>query len=173
MHGHSHSHPPQPGKISFDSFLNAFPEVELPLILGENTHLEFSRRNDPLTPAMIEQFIEPLEDTETDDLTEYIACFRLSKMKDFHAIVYWKASLMDYRYTLVTFSKDGKPIDKRVIAGMFSDGETITQSVATIDEHRNIAIATGQSDARSGVFDPNASTAYALELLEDGTISDE
>jgi hypothetical protein len=148
--------------------------VELPVILGEESHHEFSRRNDPLSEMMIETFIAPWETDDIDfELTEYIACFRIANTKDFHALVYWRAGLMDYRYVLATYSKTGKMLDSRVIAGLYSDGQTLIQSVATIDEDWGISIASGQSDAKSGDFDPSASTQYTLELMEDGSIANE
>ena len=105
-----------------------------------------------------------------DENTEFIACFRLDGLKDIHAIVYWKASLLNYNYVLVTFDKAGNLLDKRVIAGTFYDGERLTQSVANIDEDWLISIASGQSKTHTSGFSATERTAYQLELLPDGTI---
>ncbi len=158
---------------TFKTFLKTFPEIELPITLGENTHMEFSKRNDPLAGALIHQYIQAFEKLPSDELTEYIACFRIAKLKEFQAVVYWRAGLMDYRYILATYDKNGTQIDSRVIAGMYSDGEKLTQSVATIAQDWGISIATGQSDASSGEYDPEANTVFALELMPDGTIENE
>ena len=158
---------------TFKTFLKTFPEIELPITLGENTHMEFSKRNDPLSSELIHEYIQAFEKTPSDDLTEYIACFRIANLKEFQAVVYWRAGLMDYRYVLATYDKNGTQIDSRVIAGMYTDGEKITQSVVTIAKDWGISIATGQSDVSSGEFDPEANTVFALELMPDGTIEND
>ena len=157
-------------QIDFAHFLRKFPEVDLPVILSDDTHHDFSMVNDPLPMLMIEQYILPLEDNEPDDLTEFVACFRIRDTKDFHAIVYWRAALMDYHYTLATFTKKGVLIDKRVIAGTYSDGETVTQSVATIDEELNIYVVSGQAGTIPSQYNASSSTAYQLEILPEGQI---
>jgi len=157
----------------FTAFLNIFPEIELPISLGENTHMEFSRRNDPLPGPLIQQYIVAYEKIPSDEFTEHIACFRVANLKDFQAVIYWRAGLMDYRYILATFNKKGEQIDSRVIAGMYSDGEKVTTSVATIDKEWGISVATGQSDAASGEFDPEGNTLFSLEIMPDGTIEND
>lgn len=155
--------------IKFEHFLERFPEIDLPVTLGEETHHHFSRKNKPLPAAMIRQFIAPLED-QIDELTEFISCFRIRKTSKFSAIVYWRASLMTYQYVLATFTDKGLLIDKKVIAGTFFDGHTLTQSVATIDEDWIISIASGQSERNDVNYNAATSTAYQLELLPDGKI---
>lgn len=119
---------------------------------------------------MIEQFILPLEDQEVDDYTEFVPCMRIPETHDFHAVIYWRAGLMNYQYTLACFTKKGELIDKRVIAGTFSDGDVLTTSVATIDEDWSIYIVTGQSSPGEKNYDASSSTAYQLELLPEGRI---
>ena len=158
-------------KVNFPDLLECFPEVELPVTLGDKTHLDFSKHNEPLPHAITTAFLAPIEQAELDDYTEYIACFRVPKTYDFHAIVYWKAELLNYTYTLATFSKGGQLIDKRVIAGTFSDGNNITQSIATIDEDWMIYVLSGQSETGEN-YDPASSKAMELELLPDGFITE-
>lgn len=157
--------------VTFAQFLSRFPEIELPVILNEETHHTFSLNNEPLTAAMIEQFILPIEEEEADELTEFIPCFQLPKTEGFHAIVYWKAALLNYQYAMATFNAKGQFIDRRVIAGTFVSGQTITQSVATVNEENEIFVASGQSGIDGDSFDPASSTAYELELLPDGQIA--
>ena len=65
-------------KPSFEEFLSCFPPVELPFTLGEDTHMLFSKENDPIPGAVIAEYILPLEgEEELDEVTEYIACFAL------------------------------------------------------------------------------------------------
>lgn len=166
---HDHHHSPNIAKPTFKAFLSKFPEINAPAVLGEETHMEFSRRNPPLPDAMIQTFILPLEGIG-DEFTEYIACFQIKGIKGFKAIVYWKAELMEYRYTLATFTEKGEFIDKYVIAGTFSTQNNLIQSVCTIDEEYGITIMSGQSNAESGEFDSSASKAIEVEILPDGSI---
>jgi len=131
-------------KATFKGFLSKFPPVEFPITLGNDSHHIFSQTNDPLNTLLIEQYIALMEGPIADDFTEVIPCFSIPNTFEFHAIVYWKAGLMDYQYILATFTKDGQPISRKVIGGTYSDGESITQSIATIDSDWTIHIVTGQ-----------------------------
>lgn len=157
--------------VTFAQFLEKFPEIPPPITLGEETHHHFSNNNDPLPDLMVRQFILPLEE-DADDFTEFVPCFRIMATNKFFAVVYWRAGLMNYQYTLATFTEKGLLIDKRVIAGTFSDGKVLTQSVATIEDDWVISIASGQSgiDMELADYDAATSTAYQLELLPDGKI---
>ncbi len=156
---------------TFAQFLAKFPEIELPVILNEEAHHTFSTENSPLSEAMILQYILPLEDVEEgDEFTEFVPCFKLPKTEDFHAVVYWKAGLMSYHYAIATFTKKGQSIDHRVIAGTFVSGQTITQSVATINEENEIYVASGQGSTQNDDYDAATSTAYELELTPEGQI---
>jgi|GEM_PF-99470 len=156
--------------VSFKQFLETFPEVPLPIVLADVTHHEFCQSNEPLHQLMIEQHIGRVEGEASDELTEYVACFKIPETFDFHAIVYWKASLMNYQYVLATFEKTGMFIDKRVIAGTYSDGKTVTKLVATIDEDWTIYIVAGQLEGSADVYDASSTTSFELELLTDGKI---
>ncbi|MEM6698404.1 MAG: hypothetical protein AAF599_08410 [Bacteroidota bacterium] len=161
----------QQKKIRFSHYLNYFPELEMPITLGEETHHAFSQKNEPLPALAIQQFILPLEkEDEDEDLIEYVPCFKIPKTDGFHAIVYWKAGLLNYQYTLVTYEPKGELIDTRVIAGTFSDGESMTNSVATIEEDLMIYVMTGHSANAEEVYDAGASTTIDLEILPDGSI---
>lgn len=160
----------KPLKISFQHFLEKFPEVEFPITLGEDTHHFFSSKNDPLPGLMIEQFILPVEEEEVDEFTEFVACFRLPAQKEYQAIVYWRAGLLNYQYQLVTFGKDEKMIDKRVIGGSFYDGDQLTQSVATLEEDGQIIVASGQNDPHEENPDASKTTAYRLQIGTKGKI---
>ena len=153
-------------KLSFEHFLDKFPEIELPITLSDDSAIEFSKNNDPLPSQMIQEFI----DDQEDEFTEYIACLRIPKTLDIHAIIYWKAALLNYQYILATYTKNGKLIDKSVIAGTYSDGKSLTKSVATIEEDWIIYIVSGQSAANASTYDPTTSNAFNLELLTTGEI---
>lgn len=160
----------KPLKVSFKHFLEKFPAVELPITLGEDTHHTFSRKNDPIPSLMIEQFILPLEEEEADEFTEFIACFRMPAQKEYSAIVYWKAGLLNYQYILATFGKDEALIDKRVIGGTYYDGAQLTQSVVTIKEDGQVIIASGQGDPHQENFEAASTTAYRVQISTKGKI---
>jgi len=157
-------------KVSFSTYLKKFPPVELPVTLGSDTSIEFSRTNPPLDPLEIEDYILPLEGDKVDEFTEFIPCFCLPDTNDFIAIIYWKASLMDYQYRIVTYDKRGDVLSNEVIAGMFSNGLMLAQSVATIDPSWTIHIVSGQGKADAPIYDPSESTSKELEIFKDGVI---
>ena len=159
------------GKVTFQQFLSKFPTVELPITLENDSHFVFSKTNQPLNRLFMEEYIALMEGSITDEFTEVVPCFSIPETYEFHAIVYWKASLMDYQYILATFTKEGLPIARKVIGGTYSDGQTITQSVSTIDSDWTIHIVTGQS-ALGEQYDAAKSTAMEVELLPDGHISE-
>ncbi|MCB0606850.1 MAG: hypothetical protein H6562_24370 [Lewinellaceae bacterium] len=161
-----------PQKAAFSAFLDRFPQVELPVTLGEDTHHTFSRNNKPLPAQLIEQYILPAEEEEADDLTEFVACFRLETLPAYSALVYWRAGLYSYQYILMTFDKKGDLIDRRVIAGSYYDEANLTQSVATLTEDRKIFVVSGQSDPAGDHFDPATSTTHQFQLGEDGRIGE-
>ncbi len=152
-----------------EQFLQAFPEVALPVSVTEESASAFERENGAISERLVHEFILPLEE-DADELTEFIPGFRIRGIKDFHAVVYWKAGLMNYQYVLVTFEKSGKPIDRLVIAGTFSDGRVITRSAARIDEDMTIYIVSGQLAGSDEEYEAGSSTTRELELLPDGKI---
>lgn len=156
--------------ISFDNFLTLFPEVELPIALTTDIHIEFSKHNPPIPQAMVDEYLASAYD---DEFTEYIACFRIPNTKSFHAVVAWRAGLMEYEYHLVTFDKSGNLLDKRVIAGTKSNGKLVTRSVATIEADWLINIVEGSEMVKTdgdSLFNPNSSKVISLELTFDGEI---
>lgn len=157
-------------KVSFGDYFNKFPTIELPITLGSDTHLEFSKANKPLDPLEVEDFILPMEES-VDEFTEFIPCFSLPNTAGFFAVVYWKASLMDYQYRLVTYKKGGEIISHQVIAGTFSNGDMIVQSMATIDTYWTIHVVSGQAKANAKEYDPTQSVAKEYELFTDGHIA--
>ena len=156
-------------KVSFSTYLKKFPPLELPVTLGADTHIEFSRANSPLDPLEIEDYIVPLEG-EPDEFTEFIPCFCLPDTDTFIAIVYFKAGLMDYQYRIVSYDKNGTVVSNEVIAGLFSNGTMLAQSFATIDSSWTIHIISGQGKANTTSYDPTESTSKELEIFKDGVI---
>ncbi len=142
----------------------------MPVTLSEDTHLVFSRENKPLPQPLIHEFISNNEEADEEQMAEYIACFRLQDQEHFSAIVFWRASLMEYAYILATFDHGGQTIDRKIIAGTKSDGDTLLTRVATIDEDCLVSIAEGIGSADGKDYDPSSSTTYQLEISPTGDI---
>jgi hypothetical protein len=78
---------------------------------------------------------------------------------------------MNHQYILATFSKKAELIDKKVIAGTFSDAQMLITSVATIDADWEILIVSGKQPAQEKFnFDASKSTRQQLEILPEGRI---
>ena len=160
-------------EVSFDAFLEVFPEVELPVTLSADLDINFSKRNPPLPPVTIDRFIVgnnggALSD---DEYTEYVPCFRVPETYEFQAVVYWRGGLLDYQYILATYDKTGVLLDRATIAGTTSDGAKVVQSVANFDDDWTIRVISGVSQGER--FVPANSSITHLELLPDGTIKRE
>lgn len=154
--------------ITLKEFLSFFPELELPITLTEESSLTFSMNNKTLPFEALATFILPQED-EHDDLTEYVPCFRLKDTPGIHAIVYWKAGVLNYEYKMLTLESDGKYIDHKVIAGTISNGESIIRTVSTIDEDWIIHSVVGEEKINTKTIN-TSSEAFNLELLATGEI---
>jgi hypothetical protein len=156
-------------RIKFKDFLERFPEVELPIALTEETHHTFSRHNKPLSEEMIAEFIEPHEQDERDEFTEYVPCFRLPEQQAFVGIVYWKAKLLDYNYMLMTFGLDGHFVKAYHISGLKTDGQKMAKLFCTINENLNIHLVAGTSDVTEKEYDASTSKAFIITINEQGT----
>jgi len=146
---------------TFQDFLAAFPTIDLPLTFSEDTVRTISRETPPLPMEMIQEFILPIEPGRVDELTEFVACLRLPEAKEYAGVVYWRADLLQYHYTLVTFREATREvIDRLVIAGTSYDGEEMTQTNCVLNETLMIYQVSGQS---TGVeeFEYRASTSVA------------
>lgn len=130
---------------NFTQFKSFFPEVELPVLLGETTHLTFSRLNKPLPGILIFTFLQ--SDEIDDEYTEYLPCLSFKVNEDVHGLVYWKAGLLYYDYHLLTFNKDGVQIEDLIIAGIQANGNQIRRTIAHIEHDLNIyTISANQKD---------------------------
>lgn len=155
--------------IIFENFLNLYPEVELPITLTSDDSVDFSRHNPPIPLELVDEYLASAND---DELTEYIACFKIPETQSFHAIVSWKAGLMEYEYQVTTYDLGGNLIDKRIISGTKSNGSTITRSVATIESDWLINVVEGNEVFKDNqsIFNPSASRVSNFEITADGEI---
>ncbi len=144
----------------------------MPVTIGEGSHHTFGIENEPLSDAMITQFIHPAVGTDMDDeYTEYVPCFSVNDTQDFVALVWWKAELLNYEYTLATFTNKGQLIDKQIIAYTRVGDGNIARAVVTINEEWEITIGEGVSSDGNQLFDPTTSSTRFLEIMANGQIA--
>ncbi len=156
---------------TFPDFVAKFPPVSVPLTIGEDSHHTFGTENDPLSEAMIAQFIHPIEGTvEDDEFTEYVPCFAIADTKNFVALVWWKAALLDYSYALATFTLQGELIGKQEIAYTRALNGGVSRSVVTINEEWELTIAEGTSPDGNLMFDPSTMRTRYMEILANGEV---
>jgi hypothetical protein len=155
-------------RVDFVDFVAKFPPIAMPVTLGEDTHHTFGVENEPLTQAMIEQFIGLTEPALDDEFTEYIPCFGIDCDEQYIALVWWKAGLLRYEYILATFTEKGQLIAHRPIAYTEVMGQDIKRAVATIDQELTIHVAEGMG--HQDAFDPATSRTSQLDILPDGRI---
>ena len=147
--------------------LDFFPEIPLPIVLTEDLAVTFSSKNKPIPAELIATTLahwEPL-----DEYTEIVPCFLIPINDKCDAIIYWVGSLMTYEYNIVTIYEKQKLVNKKVIAGTISNGQTIKKSVAHIDEDLNINCVVGESLVTEK-YSPDHSKSYGFEILPDGLI---
>ncbi|MBC6996358.1 hypothetical protein QWY85_20085 [Neolewinella lacunae] len=157
--------------IRFEHFLEQFPELELPMTFTEETVRAISRETPPLSPRVIDQFILPVEPGMADELTEFVACLRLPEADEYAGVVYWRADLAQYHYTLVTFNPNTQElIDRMVIAGTSYDGAEVLQSQAVLTEALVIYQVSGQSGGGDYDYQAASSTARRFQIAESGKI---
>jgi hypothetical protein len=158
-------------KPTFKQFLDKFPVLALPLHLNEESHHLFSAQNLPLSALAIEQYILPFEtEEEHDEFTEFVPCCQLPKSGDFVAVIYWRARLMDYRYCLATFTAKGAPIDSCALSGLKLEGDTLLQSVTSVETDGMLYVAEGRSQHDGSSFEAASSKARSFHLQPDGRI---
>lgn len=155
---------------SFAEFIDFFPVLELPVSLLPDIGLIPSDTM-PLPGILLDTYILPFEGDEVDEYTEYVPYGRILGTKNYHALVYWKASVMQYEFILATYDPEGKPLSHAIIGGLRSDQEGILHSVAIIHEDLSITIAEGLTAETEQSIDMNKTNTYQMAILPDGSIS--
>ena len=157
--------------IRFEHFLEQFPELELPFTFSEETVRTISRETPPISPRVIEQFILPIEPGQANELTEFVACLRLPEADNYAGVVYWRADLAQYHYTIATFDlKTQELIQRMVIAGTSYDGQELTQTHAVLTEALMIYQVSGQGTGADYDYAAATSTARRFQITESGKI---
>jgi len=110
----------------------------------------------------------PFEGEEVDEYTDYVPYGRITGSKDYYAVVYWKAGVMQYEFILATYDKDGNPLSHAIIGGLRSDEDGILHSVAVVHEDLSITIAEGVAgDEETNLANTNA---YQMSIQPSGHI---
>ena len=157
-------------QIRFDHFLEQFPELDLPLVFNDETVRTISKETPPVSPRVIEQFILPVEPGQVSEMTEFVACLRLPAADKYAGVVYWRADLAQYHYTLATFDLNTQElIDRLVVAGTSYDGELI-QTHAILTEALLIYQVSGQGGGQDYDYTAANSTARRFQITDSGKV---
>lgn len=157
--------------LNLEALLHYFPKIQPPITLSEEIAHKFSSENVPLSQGLLAKYFAQWEDL--DQFSEIIPCCQLESEYKFYTLIYWKASLLSHEYKVLTLSHKGSVIAQKVIAGMLSNGETIKETVATIDKDLCIYSAVGELSDMGRPYDPKMSAAFKFEILPDGNIFSE
>lgn len=125
----------------------------------------------PLPGALMEVFILPFEGEEVDEYTEFMPWGRIEGLKDFHALIYWKASVLRYEFILATYKPDGTPINHAIIGGLTYDDENALHSVAVVQDDLSITIAEGVMNPGDTTLEDEQTNTYQMSIGHDGIIS--
>lgn len=155
-------------RLKFSDFIRCFSEVEWPAILTEESYRNFSDHNKPIPQLLLDAFVNPFE--EVDEHTEFIPCLTWKVTDKVTAIIYWKASLLQYQYVLATYDENGLQLDNQTIAGAVYSDRKIIRKVSTIISDNNIQVVEGAENITTGDLNAAGTNRYALEILEDGEV---
>ena len=159
--------------LTFDAFINYFPEIDLPVVLTQESVHSFSSINTPLPPSAIGDYLLAASEEEPDEFTEYIACFRFQVNEHILAIVFWRGSLLSYDYNLWTIDLRKKEvISKKIIAGTKANKEVLLRSDAVISVDFEIEVLVNHYDSSHQMY-PTKSLKYHIEIMDDGFMHSE
>ena len=153
----------------FTEFIDFFPLLKPPFnLLPDITQIPSNA--DPLPGVLLDAFIAPFEGEEADEYTEYVPYGRIAGTKDFHALIYWKAGVMQYEFILATYTLDGKPINHAIVGGLHYDENGILHSVAVIHDDLSITIAEGTA-TENDETDLDQTNTYQMSIEPTGQIT--
>lgn len=154
----------------FAEFIEFFPPLELPLSLLPDMS-QIPSDPIPLPGVLQDAYILPFESDEVDEFTEYVPYGRITGIKDYHALIYWKAGVLRYEYILATYTAEGEPLSHAIVGGLRYEEEGILHSVAVIHEDLSIVIAEGIAQSDEAGLDPDQTQTYLMEILPTGIIT--
>lgn len=154
----------------FAEFIEYFPPLELPFSLLPDLS-QIPSDPIPLPGVLQDAFILPFESDELDEFTEYIPYGRIQGLKDFHALVYWKAGVLRYEFILASYSLEGDPLSHAIVGGLRYEEEGVLHSVAVIHEDLSITIAEGIAESDDKALDQHQTQTYQMTITPAGIIS--
>ncbi len=157
--------------IGFEALLDFFPLVELPVLLGETTHLTFSAHNPPLPAILSQKWLNHTDYALDEELTEHIPCFHFNMPDHKIGLVYWEAGLLYYHYHLLIFTKDGRLINDKVIAGLTSRDKLLHRTIAHLEENFIIHTLSASHQENEEIHTENANS-QSYQILPDGQIKE-
>ncbi len=153
----------------FAEFIDFFPPLDPPFSLLPDIG-QIPSVLMPLPGAMLDAYIFPFEGEEVDEYTEYIPYARIAGTKNYFALIYWKAGVMQYEFILATYSVEGLPLSHAIIGGLRADDKGLLHSVAVIHEDMSLTIAEGVAVEEEEI-DLNQTNTYQMTIQPTGQIS--
>jgi len=153
----------------FTEFIEFFPRLKPPFSLLPDIS-QIPSFSLPLPGALLDAFILPFEGEEVDEFTEYIPYGRIEGPKDYHALIYWKAGVMQYEFILATYSLEGAPLSHAIIGGLRSDDHGLLHSVAVVHEDMSLTIAEGVATEEEEI-DLDQTNTYQMTIESTGQIT--
>jgi hypothetical protein len=159
---------PPKKELHFAEFLELFPAIELPMTLSTDAQRQISDVQEPLNAAWMARFV--LDEEQIDEFTEFMACFSIPDTKNYHAIVYWQASLEGNAFFLATFSKAGNLLDHRLIAGTLYLEDGMKQLVCSIGKDWTIHRVEGMLGANGEIIKVDDPKITFMQMTLEGEI---
>lgn len=158
--------------VDFGQFIDFFPELELPVILTDESIHSFSKMNTPLPMAAIVEYLVDTEE-ELDEFTEFVPCFRFQVSEEILAVVYWQGSLLSYDYYILSIDiKRLRLISKKIIAGTKILNNAFFKSNAVITPEFEIEVLVNSYKTSDQMY-PTNSVNYHIEIMTDGSFVSE
>ena len=157
--------------MKLNQFLALFPKIDPPLTITDESIFAFSKKNKLINLETANRIMSELEtDYDEAEEREYIPCFQLHLSDEFYSLVYWRASALSYEYYLVNLDKKGQLLDRRLVAGIVAEDDSVVRMYLSIDVNQIFYIAAQLSDDGQELVDKNDTQTYSLEVLPDGSI---
>jgi len=154
-------------KHDLNLLLEYFPEVELPVSLSFGSREAFADRNRPLPELLAAISFDLWEEADPDEFTEYQPGFRFRHGKH-HALVYWKAALLQYAYVVVILDRQGLLLDKLVLAETDATSGTVRQGAALITAEAEIFTAESEMGSEDALGDPSQTMTERWVITDEG-----
>ena len=172
---HDHQHEaenisiiPKKKDLTFSDFVSIFPDVSLPVTLSTDAQRQIESVNEPLNAAWMSKFV--LDESQIDDFTEFMACFKIPDTKDFLALVYWQASLEGNAFFLTTFSKNGNLLDHKLVSGTLYLEDGMKQLVCSIAKDWSINRVEGILGPNGEIVKTDDPKMTFMQISMDGEI---